>query len=76
MNIKKLVGIMLIAFVGSIIGVFAYSLLVKPKVTIIQEMAESPAHLTSLPSGGLETADFSKCSCTCNFNKIPGTKSI
>ena len=58
MNIKKLVGILLIAFTGSIIGVLAYSLLVKPEVKIVQEAAEPQVHFTGLPAGGLESADF------------------
>lgn len=55
---KKLVGIVGIAFLGSIIGVAAFSLLVKPEVRYIPQPIETGARLTSLPSGGLENADF------------------
>ncbi|MCK5821284.1 MAG: trypsin-like peptidase domain-containing protein [Bacteroidales bacterium] len=58
MNMKKFVGIIAIAFLGSILGIIGFSLFVKPEVKYVQQVQESSAHLTSLPDGGLETADF------------------
>lgn len=58
MNMKKFVGIIAIAFLGSVLGILGFSLLVKPEVQYVQQAQEPSAHLTSLPSGGLETADF------------------
>jgi len=47
-----------IAFLGSFLGILAFSLLMKPEVKYVQQVPESSVHLTSLPSGGLENADF------------------
>ncbi|MEA1878608.1 MAG: trypsin-like peptidase domain-containing protein [Bacteroidota bacterium] len=55
---KKFAGIIAIAFLGSVLGIIGFSLLVKPEVTYVQQSQKPSAHLTSLPSGGLETADF------------------
>lgn len=55
---KKVAGILGIAFLGSVIGVAAFSLLVKPEVKYVQEADTTPTSFTSLPSSGLENADF------------------
>ncbi len=55
---KKIVGILGIAFLGSILGVVTYSLLVKPEVRYVKQDQPTPVQFTSLPSSGLETSDF------------------
>lgn len=58
MNMKKIVGILGIAFLGSILGVVAFSLMVKPEVRYVQQPAEPEVKFATLPSGSLENADF------------------
>jgi len=58
MNMKKFVGVIAIAFLGSVMGIVGFSLFVKPEVKYVQQVQEPSVHLTSLPSGGLENADF------------------
>lgn len=58
MNMKKLVGIMGVAFLGSVIGIAAFTLVVKPEVKYVQEAQVPSAVLTSLPSPNMEMADF------------------
>ncbi len=48
----------MIAFVGSIIGVFTFSLLVKPEVKLVQSTQPAQVQFTGLPSGGFDGADF------------------
>jgi len=58
MNGKKILGILLIALVGSIIGVLAFSLFVKPEVKVVQSTTPAQVQFAGLPSGGFDGADF------------------
>lgn len=55
---KRFVGILGIAFLGSVLGIVAFSLVVKPQVKYVQQGEKPEVHYTGLPAGGLETADF------------------
>lgn len=58
MKAKKVLSVLLIALTGSLIGVVAFSLIVKPKTIIVQSEPAPPTHLASFEGGALPTADF------------------
>lgn len=58
MNGKKIAGVLVIAFIGSIIGVLAFTLLVRPEVKVVQSTSPANVQFTGLPSGGFDNADF------------------
>ncbi|MFW5656111.1 MAG: Do family serine endopeptidase [Bacteroidota bacterium] len=51
MKTKKIAGLMLIAILGGLIAVFAYSHFVKPETKIITARTEQPFAFTNLPAG-------------------------
>ncbi|MCD6332495.1 MAG: trypsin-like peptidase domain-containing protein [Bacteroidales bacterium] len=59
MNKKnRLSSMLLVAFLGSVIGILGFSLLVKPKTIIVQNDKPIPAQFTSLSASKLPTPDF------------------
>ncbi len=58
MNMKKIVGIAGIAFLGSVLGIIGFSLLVKPEVKYIQQEEKPPVQFSSIESPGLGMTDF------------------
>ena len=58
MSLKRIFGILLIALVGSVIGVVTFSLFVKPEVKVVQSDSVTPVRFTGLPNGGFDNADF------------------
>ncbi len=58
MNEKRIISVLLIAFVGSIIGVLVFSFFIKPEVKIVQSTPSNQVQFTGLPSGGFDGADF------------------
>ena len=58
MSGKRIFGVLMIALLGSVLGVVVFSLFVKPEVKIVQTEAATPVQFTGLPSGGFDNADF------------------
>ena len=58
MKTKRIVGILGIAFAGSLLGVLVYSLAVKPEIKYVQQKEEPSVRFAGLPTGGMESADF------------------
>jgi len=55
---KRIAGILAIALFGSLIGVLAFSLMVKPKTIVVQNEPAAPTHYTSLLSANVAGPDF------------------
>ena len=55
MNMKRFVGIIAIAFLGSILGIVGFSLLVKPEVKYVQQAQDSSVTAQTL---GTFTTDY------------------
>jgi len=58
MKAKRIVGMMLIAIAGSLIGVAVYSGLTKPKTIIVQKDTATPVQYAGYPASGYVAPDF------------------
>lgn len=58
MNTKKFFGTLLIALVGSLIGIGIYSRLDHTKTVIVQNSEPTPVHYTGLPASTFAAPDF------------------
>lgn len=58
MNPKRIFGTLLIAMIGSLIGIVVYSRFDHTKTVIVQKDGQSPVQYTGLPASAFATPDF------------------
>jgi len=58
MNTKRIFGTLLIALIGSLIGIGIYSRMDRTRTVIVQKESQTPVHYTGLPASTFAAPDF------------------